>query len=364
MVALEGLKTSINYLTQDMDQISQTLKEQEYAITGNQDDIYTNMQLIGETYKTAANAVSSVQDKCHYAQNDLKSYRDAVVLYCQQFAFSPEMVHPCSSLLKYKERNIPFRYRFTGSYVHPDTPHDSRKSEHQPTYHKDDPQTRKAASSHGIELIQTGGNVKPQIHVDPEIAAAAVSPYEAVIQIDGKSIIAPMDQIDASKLELACDLGGCTLIPDDGNPHNDIIVPGMKDTHYHAADPHPHAKIVKQDTSKGYNIEQQFPGGPGHLPQHHDQFQPELKNTHGIELPVVGGNVAVGHHVDAELAAAAYDKSNVVIVHEGEAFLAPISTVNPDVVELACSEEGCVLIKDDGNPHNDIIVPGMEHNYH
>ena len=70
------------------------------------------------------------------------------------------------------------------------------------------------------------------MHVDPELAAAAVSPTEAVIQIDGRSIIAPIDQIDPDKLELACGLGGCALIPDDGNPHNDIIVKGMEDPHY------------------------------------------------------------------------------------------------------------------------------------
>ena len=78
-------------------------------------------------------------------------------------------------------------------------------------------------SSHGYELFKTGGNVDLPDYVDPELAAAAVSAHDAVIQIDGKSIVAPMEHIDTTKVELACDDYGCALIPDDGNPHNDIV---------------------------------------------------------------------------------------------------------------------------------------------
>lgn len=65
-------------------------------------------------------------------------------------------------------------------------------------------------------------NVHPAIH--PMIAAAAVTPDEAVIQFDGESIVAPVDAIDPATVELACNDHGCCLIPNDGNPHNDIIL--------------------------------------------------------------------------------------------------------------------------------------------
>ena len=81
-------------------------------------------------------------------------------------------------------------------------------------------------SSHGYELFKTGGDVDLPDYVDPELAAAAVSQHDAVIQIDGKSIVAPMEHIDTTKVELACDDYGCALIPDDGNPHNDIVPKG------------------------------------------------------------------------------------------------------------------------------------------
>lgn len=80
-------------------------------------------------------------------------------------------------------------------------------------------------SSHNIDLNVVGGHVQAQsAHVEPEIAAASISPTESVIQLDGKSFSVDMDSIDEDKVELACNDHGCALIPDDGNPHNDIRV--------------------------------------------------------------------------------------------------------------------------------------------
>ena len=84
--------------------------------------------------------------------------------------------------------------------------------------HKVEPQ-----SSHEIDLNVVGGHVQAHsAHVEPEIAAASVSPTESVIQVDGKSFKVDMDSIDKDKVELACNEEGCALIPDDGNPYNDI----------------------------------------------------------------------------------------------------------------------------------------------
>ena len=38
----------------------------------------------------------------------------------------------------------------------------------------------------------------------------------------GKSFLAPMKHINPDAVELACNSGGCALVPDDGNPDNDI----------------------------------------------------------------------------------------------------------------------------------------------
>ena len=87
-----------------------------------------------------------------------------------------------------------------------------------------------------------------------------------------------------------------------------------------------------------------------------------MSTTHkGVKLPAVGGE---GQHlvdksVDPEIAAAAYNEHATVVVHEGEAFLAKIDSIDPEKVELAGNSKGLALIPDDGNPHNDIKVPGM-----
>lgn len=38
-----------------------------------------------------------------------------------------------------------------------------------------------------------------------------------------------------------------------------------------------------------------------------------------------------------------------------------MSSINPEAVELACDDYGCALIKDDGNPHNDVKPYGGEY---
>ena len=83
-----------------------------------------------------------------------------------------------------------------------------------------------ADSSHGFKLHVTGEGLKEgQTDVNPMIAAAAVNPHEAVIQVNGDSILAPFHEIDPKKVELACNKdGNCALIPNDGDPSNDLMV--------------------------------------------------------------------------------------------------------------------------------------------
>ena len=161
------------------------------------------------------------------------------------------MVLPCRRILDNKGTRLPFRYNFNGAYEsHPyafaELPHKKQEPYSKPSYPepsykpepKKNPYSEKhapkytppkskhddpnAQTSHGIKLKIVGGNVKTHPHIDAELAAAAVSAHEAVVQVKGESLIVPMDKIDTKKLELACNLDGCALIPDDGNPHNDL----------------------------------------------------------------------------------------------------------------------------------------------
>ena len=85
----------------------------------------------------------------------------------------------------------------------------------------------------------------------------------------------------------------------------------------------------------------------------------ETYNSHGLDLTVVGGNTFTPEGTDPELAAAAYDANTAVIYHDGESFLAPMDKINSDAVELACNDDGCVLIQDDDIAENDVKVEGM-----
>ena len=220
-------------------------------------------------------------------------------------------------------------------------------------------------STHGYALNVVGGNVPVGPDVHPELAAAAVSPTEAVIQFNGESIIAPISHIDPSTVELACNDDGCALIPNDGNPHNDVIVQSQ-DAHYYD---HMNGGSINDgivDSNTHYDMfgdmhgDMHFDDGHFHADgsyhTDHNHNEPAPMSTHGYALNVVGGNVNVGPDVHPEIAAAAVSQTEAVIQYNGESIYAPISHIDPSMTELACNDDGCALIPDDGNPHNDVII--------
>ena len=76
---------------------------------------------------------------------------------------------------------------------------------------------------------------------------------------------------------------------------------------------------------------------------------------------MVGGHVKFDKEIDPKLAAAAYDRKNVVFVHGGAAFLIPIDEIDTNMVELACNDKGCALIAVDSDPTNDIDPSTVKH---
>ena len=135
------------------------------------------------------------------------------------------MVPACTKILTHKMCQVGHRFQFGRN---PDS-YNSRFSSkdgfgNDIHFSQDkDPYYNGAASTHGIELHYTGGDVEPaNPYTDPELAAAAVSPHEAVIQVDGYSHVVPFHEIDPDMVELACDDEGCALIPDDGYAGNDL----------------------------------------------------------------------------------------------------------------------------------------------
>ena len=117
-------------------------------------------------------------------------------------------------------------------------------------------------STHGIDLVRVGGHISVDPSIDAKLAAAAISPTECVIQVNGEAIVAKFDQVDTSKVELVCNDKGCALIPNDDNPFNDLIV---QDEVNHNATPEAAGKI---DASSGpATLQQAKPPGPQLGPQ-------------------------------------------------------------------------------------------------
>ena len=59
-----------------------------------------------------------------------------------------------------------------------------------------------------------------------ELNAAQHNAHEVRVKIDGEKHLVPIHEVDPTKVELNCEEGRCFLVPDDGNPHNDIV-PGV-----------------------------------------------------------------------------------------------------------------------------------------
>ena len=58
---------------------------------------------------------------------------------------------------------------------------------------------------------------------ETELKAALHNDHEVRVKVDGENLLVPKDAIDPTKVELECKDDKCYLVPDDGNPHNDIV---------------------------------------------------------------------------------------------------------------------------------------------
>lgn len=115
MIALEGLKNEVTVLKSGLLNLETNISHATTDIGLNSDDNISNFsnisantqQLIEQNYN-----VQHLSDKCRYNDWAINASKDALTLYCQQFAFAPEMVGACSDLLSCNARQLPFRFVF------------------------------------------------------------------------------------------------------------------------------------------------------------------------------------------------------------------------------------------------------------
>ena len=69
-------------------------------------------------------------------------------------------------------------------------------------------------ASHDLPVV--GGNSCVPSGTDPKLAQAAVDPNTVVIHVDGQTVYEDIQNVDANKVELACNDQGCALVPNSG----------------------------------------------------------------------------------------------------------------------------------------------------
>ena len=102
LVALEAMKKELETITLSIANIETTIYGNSHDTFDNFDEIDANMLEVGQnrhTYGGLLVRVHDLADKCRWFQSELYYNRDVLLLYCQQFAYAPEMVPACAPIL-------------------------------------------------------------------------------------------------------------------------------------------------------------------------------------------------------------------------------------------------------------------------
>ena len=102
MISLEALREAMVELDYEIDDLEDCIEGNNYAIHENYDGIKDNDWGIEENDREIDDQryrLKSLQKQCRICDARLWEDRDALVLYCQQFAFAKDMVGACADIL-------------------------------------------------------------------------------------------------------------------------------------------------------------------------------------------------------------------------------------------------------------------------
>ena len=112
MVALEALREALVDVDRDIDDLDDCISDNDHRISDNEGRIYDNDHGIEDNddeIEDQQKRVERLQRQCRRCQNAIDEDRDALVLYCQQFAFATDMVGACADVLTCNETMLPYR---------------------------------------------------------------------------------------------------------------------------------------------------------------------------------------------------------------------------------------------------------------
>ena len=113
MIALEAMRFAMIQLQVDLEYVEQCIPPNDQRIEENTQLLRANDDLQNENdheINSQQALIEFLQDRCFICENQLNIDRDALVLYCQQFAFAPDMVKPCSKVLTCAGTQMPYRW--------------------------------------------------------------------------------------------------------------------------------------------------------------------------------------------------------------------------------------------------------------
>ena len=113
MVALEAIREALVDLDYEIDHLEDCIDDNNYRIHDNYDDIKDNDWGIEENDQEIDDQryrLKRLQKQCRYCDARLWEDRDALVLYCQQFAWAKDMVGACADILTCRDTQVPWRW--------------------------------------------------------------------------------------------------------------------------------------------------------------------------------------------------------------------------------------------------------------
>ena len=112
MVALEALREALVELDSDIDSLEDCISDNDDRISENDAGIAENDRGIEENDDEISDQeerVERLQRQCRRCQDALDEDRDVMILYCQQFAFAPDMVGACADILTCSGTQLAYR---------------------------------------------------------------------------------------------------------------------------------------------------------------------------------------------------------------------------------------------------------------
>ena len=113
MISLEAIRESlveldyqIDYLEDCIDDNNHDIDRNYYGINDNDKGIdYNDREIDDQNYR-----LKRLQKQCRICDARLWEDRDALVLYCQQFAWAKDMVGACADILTCRGTQVPWRW--------------------------------------------------------------------------------------------------------------------------------------------------------------------------------------------------------------------------------------------------------------